>query len=168
MNEHEPSETGVIRLNSVEAFVEHSNELIKPAIRHIDILTTDMDKPWLGEASVVQQLKLAVVKNRRLHVRLLMADPKLAIRISHPLIPLIKRLSRFQAKVIDNEMLDKQPLKYNFVLVDRGGLVVKQSETDFVGFAHFDDKHSVANQRETFNEYWRYSHAHPDLRYMTL
>jgi len=158
------TETGVIRLTGIEPFIEHTIELLKPARRSVDILTTDMDKPWLGNNNVVEQIKQTLLKNRYAEVRLLVADPTLAIRSGHPLIGLIRRLSRFEAKVIDTEILDKQPIKSGYLLIDQGGIIMKQSLTDFTGFVHFDDKQTVKSQKESFEQYWRYSHSHSDLR----
>ena len=162
------SDTGVIRLETLEEFIQYSLEIIKPAIRSINILTTDIERPWLGDDTVVQQLKLAIVKNRRVHVRLLIADPTLAIKTAHPLIPLIRKLSRFEARVVQEEMLEKQPFKKTFLTVDRGGVVLRQSLDTFVGFCHFDDKHTVKNLSEEFDQYWRYSDTHADLRHLHI
>ncbi len=164
----EPTETGVIRLESVEEFVEYSAELIKPALRSVTILTPDMERLWLGAELVVDSIKLGIVKNRRLQVRLLVADPTLAIRTGHPLLGLIKKLSRFEARVISKEMQEKQPLTTSMILVDRGGVVVRQSGDNFIGFCHFDDKHTVKNLNADFDQYWRYSETHADLRYFSI
>ncbi|WP_196157089.1 hypothetical protein [Reinekea sp. G2M2-21] len=162
------SDTGVVRLETVEDFVQYSTELINPALRTINILTTDMERPWLGHEDLVNSLKKAIVRNRRVSVRLLVTDPTLAIRTGHPLIPLIRKLSRFEARVIQQEMQEKQPIKQTMILVDRGGIVVRQSLQDFVGFCHFDDKHSVKNFNEDFDQYWRYSDTHADLRHLHI
>lgn len=170
MNDTEPtpSETGVIRLNTVEEFTEHSAEVLCDVIRTVNILATDLDKPWLGHDMVVDALKRAVITNRRVQVRILMTDPTLAIRLNHPLLALIKKLSRIEARVIQEDILDKVPLKRTFILVDRDKLVVKQTLQDYVGFAHFDDKHSVQNLTEEFDQYWRYSETHADLRHVYI
>lgn len=162
------SETGVIRLEHAEEFVQHSCEIVSSAIRQINLLSTDLEQPWFGDEAFVNAIKKAVVQNRRVKVRILVADPTLAIRRQHPLIPLIKRLSRIEARVIEDEILDKEPLKHSFLLVDRGQLVVRQVREDMIGFAHYDDKPTVKKLNETFEQYWRYSATHADLRYMHI
>lgn len=169
MNDNTPDPTtGVIRLNGPHAFAEQSTELIDTALRSIDLLCHTLEPAWLGNADFVECLKSAIVSNHRLQVRLLIANPWPAIHSHHPLIPLIKRLSRFQAKVIDEDILEKQPISNDFILIDQTGIVIRQSVTDFIGFAHFDDRQSVMAQKELFERYWRFSHAIPDLRYMHL
>jgi hypothetical protein len=160
--------TGVIRLDNKEAFIEYSVELMKPAIRQIYILTPDFDREWLGAPEFVEQLKLCLVKNRRMNVKMLIADPTTGIRSQHPLISLIKRLSRFKARVITEEFLDKQPLKNTQLLIDLNGIVMRQSFNDFIGFAHFQDKQTVKNLLEDFEQYWRFSTTHADLRHVYL
>lgn len=162
------TETGVIRLDKLDEFIEHSAAVMKPALRSINILTPDMERPWLGSEKLLESLKLAIIKNRRLQVRLLVADPTLAIRSGHPLLGLIRKLSRFEARVISKEMQEKQPLAMSMVLVDRGGVVVRQSADAFIGFCHFDDKHCVKTLNAQFDQYWRFSETHADLRYFSI
>jgi hypothetical protein len=162
------SDTGVIRLENAEEFVEYSVEIVKPAIRNIFILADSLDSLWLGHEKLVQQLKLSIVKNRRIQVQLLTTDPTEAVRQNHPLLAIIRKLSRFQARVISQDLLDKQPLKKSFIVVDRRGIVYKQALNDFVGFAHFDDVQSVKRLTEEFEQYWRFSDEHADLRHILI
>jgi hypothetical protein len=162
----EPTETGVIRLENSEEFVEHSAEILQNPVRSIYLLCNDFDKPWLGQETLVQALKKAVIKNPRVQVRILLADTRLAVKTHHPLLPLIRKLSRIEARVIQEEMLEKQPIKENFLLVDRDKLVVRQLQQDYIGFAHYDDKHSVQNFTEAFDQYWRFSNTDSDLRHV--
>lgn len=166
MTDSEPSETGVIRLTNAEEFVETSKDLLNPVIRNINILTTDFEREWFGHTSVTEALKKAVITNRRVTLRILVADPTKAIKTKHPLIPLIRKLSRIEARVIQEEILEKQPMKQSFCLVDRSRLIVRQSFDQFMGFAHFEDKHSVKNFNEMFDQYWRFSSTHADLRHV--
>lgn len=161
-------DTGVIRLENAESFAQNSCEMLQSVVRTVNVLSTDLERPWLGDPSVVNAIKKAVVSNRRVRVRILISDPTLAIREQHPLLPLIKRLSRIEARVIDDALLDKEPLKYTFMLIDRSQLVVRQVQDDFIGFAHYDDKPTVKTLNETFDQYWRYSSPHPDLRFVHL
>ncbi len=161
-------ETGVIRLENADEFINYSVELLKPAIRQIHILTPDFNREWLGAPEVVEQIKLCVVKNRRVKVRMLVADPTSGIRSQHPLIGLVRRLSRFEARVVTEEFAEKQPLKNALIIVDLGGVIVKQSLADYVGFVHFDDKQTGKNLLEDFEQYWRFSTTHSDLRHVYL
>ncbi len=156
--------TGVIRLETLEAFNQQSLMLLKDALRSIDILSTDLSRPWLGNDDVIEGLKHAVIQNRRLTLRLLIADATLAIKTDHPLIALTRKLSRINAREIDSQVLEKMPIKHEFLLVDRGGIVLKQAPERYNGFAHLNDRQTVQSQRELFDQYWRFSHEHPDLR----
>jgi hypothetical protein len=162
------SSTGVIRLNQAEEFIEHSVSMLKPVLRTILIMTPKLDLAWLGDGEFIEQLKLAIIKNRRVHVKLVTADPTEALRLNHPIIPLIRKLSRFEARVIPSTVLDKQPLKKSALLVDRQGVLVNQVIDDYVGFAHFDDKHTVKTLTGEFEQYWRFGVEHADLRHVYL
>lgn len=160
--------TGVIRLNSVDEFVTQSTELIPTGIRCINIISHDLALPWLGQESVVDALKHFILSNRRARLRLLVGETRNALSVNHPLIPLIKKLSRIEARVIEEEILEKEPLKYEYLLVDRSGLVVKQKPDQYIGFAHHDDKTTVKNLKSSFDQYWRYSQPSPELRYFSI
>jgi hypothetical protein len=164
----ETSDTGVIRLNSHEEFVLHTEPLVKNSVRKIELLVNTLEPSWLGNPGVVEAIKQAVLKNRRLHLRLLIADVESVIECDHPLLPLIRRLSRIEARIIDGQTLAKQPLKNELLLVDRGGIIMRQSTTQFIGFAHYDDKQTVTVQQGVFDQYWRFSKTHSDLRYVYL
>jgi hypothetical protein len=167
-NKVNESETGVIRLNHAEEFVENSLLMLKPVIRTIHILAPKLELGWFGNAELTEQLKRSIIKNRRVQVKLITTDPTEALRINHPLIPLVRKLSRFEARVIPSEILDKQPLKKYFLLVDRQGVVVNQLLDEYVGFAHFDDKHTVKTLTGEFDQFWRLGVEHADLRHVYL
>lgn len=164
----EASETGVIRLSSAEHFVEHSTELVNNTIRTVNIITDSLELPWLGDDALVNAVKMAVIKNRRVHVRILVTETKQAVAQSHPLLALIKRLSRIEARLIEPEILDKEPLKQAFLLVDRAGIVLRNNLEEYAGFAHYDDKPTVKNLNNRFDQYWRYSKTSPELRFVYL
>ncbi|TCS41658.1 hypothetical protein [Reinekea marinisedimentorum] len=164
----EASDTGVIRLNTADDFTTHSASIIGQAVRKIDVLAGTLELSWLGNAAVVDALKQAVLGNHRLQLRILIANVLPVIETDHPLLPLIRRLSRIEARVIDEQTLIKQPLKAELILVDRGGIVMRQSAEQFVGFAHQDDKQTVAVKQGVFDQYWRFSKTHSDLRHVYL
>lgn len=164
----EPTDTGVIRLDNAEAFARQSQEVLGTAIRTVNIVSTDLERAWLGHSAVVDAIKKTVIQNRRVHVRILLSDPSTAISQKNALIPLIKRLSRIEARVIEEDILDKVPLKHSFLTVDRSKVVLRQTQEEFIGFAHYDDRQTVSNLQETFDQYWRYSKSHPDLRFVHI
>ncbi|MFQ3228822.1 hypothetical protein [Reinekea sp.] len=160
--------TGVIRLSNVDEFITHSTEIIPTAIRSINIISHDLALSWLGQEAVIDALKQFILTNRRARIRLLVGETRSALSANHPLIPLIKKLSRIEARIIEEEILEKEPLKYEYILVDRSGLVVKQKPDQFIGFAHPDDKTTVKNLQSSFDQYWRYSQPSPELRYFSI
>lgn len=162
------SDTGVIRLSNAEQFIEQSVSLLSQTIRTVHIITDTLDFPWLGNEDVIDAIKAAVIKNRRVHVRILVTETKQAVSLGHPLLNLIKRLSRIEARLIEPEILDKEPLKHGYLLVDRGGVALRQSLDSYVGFAHHNDKPTVKRLTDRFDQYWRYSKTSPELRFVYL
>lgn len=165
----ESSDTGVIRLEDVADFVEHTVEMIRNSVRRVTVLTTDLEPEWLGTEPVVDALRQFAIKNRRSQVRILTTDPTLAVRANHPWLELIRRLSRVEARVIKSEILDTEPMKGTFVISDLSGIVYRASDSGaWQGFAHYDDRATVRQQLDVFEQYWRYSEESPEFRKLVI
>lgn len=164
----ESSETGVIRLHNVDEFVEHTAEMMANSIRLVTVLSTDLEREWLGAQPVCDALRRFSIGNRRSQVRILTTDPTPAIKGGHPWLELIRRLSRVECHIINAEILDREPLKGTFILSDRSGIVYRGTEVGFEGFAHYDDRATVRQQLDVFDQYWRYSDISPEFRTLAL
>lgn len=161
----ESSDTGVIRLNQAEDFVHHTVELINTCTRRVTVLSTDLEPLWLASDHVTEALRQFAVQNRRSEVRILTTDPTAVVQVNHPWLEVIRRLSRVDARVIKSEILDREPMKGTFVIGDLSGLVYRASDGDaWQGFAHYDDRATVRQQLDVFEQYWRYSEASPEFR----
>ncbi|MEX0622629.1 MAG: hypothetical protein WD251_01905 [Saccharospirillum sp.] len=164
----ERNDTGVIRLNTLDDFIEHSRELINQAGRELTVLSTDLDRDWLGSDALTDALRQFAVCNRRSKVRILVTETSPVVQGRHAWLDLIKRLSRIEIRVIKPDILDTEPMKGTFLLSDRSGLVYRNSETGYIGFVHYDDRATVRQQLEVFEQYWRYSTESPELRHLAL
>lgn len=164
----ESKETGVIRLETVDEFIEHTAEIIAGAVREVTVLTTNLEPDWLGAEPVTDALRQFAIRTPRSRIRILTSDPGQAIKTGHPWMELIRRLSRIECRIIKAEILDTEPMKGTFVLRDRSGIVYRGSETGFIGFAHYDDRPTVRQQRDIFDQYWRYSEESAEFRTLAL
>ncbi|WP_028669539.1 hypothetical protein [Saccharospirillum impatiens] len=164
----ERNDTGVIRLNTLDDFIEHTGELINQTSRELTVLSTDLDRDWLGNEALTTALRQFAISNRRSTVRILISEPTPVVKGRHAWLDLIKRLSRIEIRVIKPEILDAEPMKGTFVLSDRSGLVYRNSETGYTGFAHYDDRATVRQQLDVFEQYWRYSDESPEFRHLAL
>lgn len=164
----ENSDTGVIRLQSVDDFIGHTTELIGQTVRELRVLSTDLEADWLGSEAVTDALRRFALGNRRASVHILVTDATAAVKANHRWLELIRRLSRLQCQVIKADILDSEPLKGTFVLSDRRGLVYRGALDAYTGFAHYDDRATVRQQREIFDQYWRYSQPSAEFRTLAL
>lgn len=164
----ERNDTGVIRLNSLDDFIEHSVELINQTGRELTVLSTDLDRDWLGSDAVTDALRQFAIRNRRSKVRILVTETSPVVKGRHAWLDLIKRLSRIEIRVIKPDILDTEPMKGTFLLSDRSGLVYRNSETGYLGFVHYDDRATVRQQLDVFEQYWRYSDESPEFRHLAL
>jgi hypothetical protein len=59
-------------------------------------------------------------------------------------------------------------MKGTFLLSDSTGLVYRNSQSRYLGFAHYDDRATVRQQIDVFDQYWRYSEESPEFRFLAL
>jgi hypothetical protein len=164
----ERNDTGVIRLDTLEGFIEHSQELINQTGRELTVLSTDLARDWRGSEPDTDAMRKFAVRNRRSKVRILVTETNPIVQSRHAWLDLIKRLSRIEIRVIKPEILDSEPMKGTFLLSDRSGLIYRNSETGYLGFAHYDDRATVRQQLDVFEQYWRYSAESPEFRHLAL
>lgn len=165
---NETGDTGVIRLETGGAFIEHATEMLANTRREITVLSSDLEPEWLGASRVCDALRRFAVRNRRSQVRILVTDASSVVKNRHPWLELIRRMSRIDCRVIKAEILDREPMKGSFLLSDRSGIVYRGSEAGYSGFAHYDDRATVSKQLEIFEQYWNYSDASAEFRTLAL
>ena len=153
-------------LDGVEDFRQYALLLSQKTVRNIAILTQNLDAAIFAEQELVQALSAMARSNRQAQIQILIKDTKPAIASSHPLIRLAQRLS---SKIILRKLvIEPDDQDMGFMLCDTWGLLYKNDDTVYKGFANLAALREVKQLREQFNYCWQYAQPDPDLQVITL
>ncbi|MBE7927991.1 histone acetyltransferase HPA2 [Pseudomonas saudiphocaensis] len=144
----------------------HTLRLLCQARHSLCLYSPDLE-PWLyDEDGVIQASKRFLLGHRRNRLRILLADPTLAIRQSHRLLALARRLtSNLQIRTLNPEY----PAQSAAVLVvDHCGLLVRPGPEHTTGYALYQSPGRARAIQRQFDSAWERSLSHPDLRSFLL
>ena len=153
-------------LDGVEDFRHYALLLSQKSRRNIAVLTQNLDAAVFAEPALLQSLSTMVRSNRLAQMQILIKDTKPAIATGHPLIRLAQRLS---SKIMLRKLVvepDDQDM--GFMLCDTWGLLYKNDDAVYQGFANFAALREAKQLREQFNYCWQYAEPDPDLQPITL
>ncbi len=166
MAEQSPRFKDLWMLEGVQDFNEYSLKLANRARRHIAILTRDLDALVYENTHFINSISKLARTSRNAHIQILIKDTKPAKDRGHELIRLAQRLpSKISVRKMTVE-LDKKDV--GFILFDTDGLLYKNDESTYSGFANFAALREVKQLREQFDYVWQYGEADPEFQILHL
>jgi len=153
-------------LDSITDFQEHSLKLLNQARRNIAILSRDLDEAVYGNDEFIEALSHFVRSSRSAQVQVLVKNTKPAIESGHSLTKLHQRLS---SKVLLRKLtLEPANTDMGFMLCDTAGLLYKNDDGVYQGFANYNAAVEVKRFREVFDYLWQYAEAEVELQVLHL
>jgi hypothetical protein len=149
-------------LDSSDDFLEYALKLLTRTRRHLAILSQNLDPGIFEAQEFVDAVSELARSNRNAQIQILVKDSKPLAENSHKLILLAQRLpSKISIRKITVEPDDK---KMGFILCDDAGLLYKNDEETYQGFANFSANAEVKHFREIFEYVWQYAETDPELQ----
>jgi len=145
-------------------FDELAIQLCDEALRHICILSPDLDHAAFDNEQLAASLTALVRRSRQTTVRILIADSRALVSRGHRLLNLSRRLP----SAIALQKLAEHP-DWNgetVVIRDRDGVLYKPGGSEHDGFYEPGSRASTRKHLELFEELWR--HSAPDVELRTL
>lgn len=156
----------LILLENCTDFQEHALSLAQVARRQIAILSTDLDIAVYDRDEFVSAISQLVRNSRFAQVQILVKNTKPLIERGHKLARLSQRLS---SKVLLRKLtLQPENADMGFMLRDNDGLLFKNDDLVFRGFANYAAAVEVKRLRETFDYLWQYAEPEPDLQLLHI
>ena len=153
-------------LDGIEDFRHYTLSFSQKSRRNIAILTRSLDADIFAKDDFIQSLSTMARANRHAQIQILIKDTKPALAIGHPLIHLAQRLS---SKIILRKLTQEPDDQHmGFMLCDTWGLVYKNDDNVYRGFANCAAQREVKQLREQFNYCWQYAQPDPDLQILTI
>lgn len=166
MAEQSPTFKDLWMLDGVQDFNDYSIKLTNRARRHIAVVTHDLDALVYENAHFISSISKFARSNRYAQIQLLIKNTKPAIDRGHQLIRLAQRLS---SKISVRKMtIEPEKKEVGFMLFDTDGLLYKNDESTYRGFANFAALHEVKELREQFDYLWQYGEAEPGFQILYI
>ena len=156
-----------IRLQTIEANIAASLELIKAARRQINIYTHDLEYKLYGQSDIVEALKQFALRNRNSEVQLIIQNPANLRSQAHPLLELAQRLpSHFLIRA----PIEAEDLQYlsAFVFNDSDGYLFRLLGNRYEGHCSPNLPAQNRQLREEFERVWQRARACSEFRALGL
>lgn len=144
----------------------HTLAMFAQAQHSLRLYSPDLE-PWLyNQSDIVQAATSFLLAHPRNHLRILLADPTLAIRQGHRLLTLARRLtSSIQIRTLNP---DYPAQTSAFLVVDERCLLIRPEPERIAGYALYQNPGRARALRHQFDTAWERSLSHPDLRSFLL
>lgn len=155
-----------IRIEGIDAFCKSQLLLISQAKREVFILTPDLEPERYNEPEFASALSSFVRRSRFTDVRILVADPTMAIRWGHHVVTLGRRLtSNLKIRQLSDEDARRQEA---WMVVDDIGMLRREGRDGFIGVLSPRAIPHAQRARRDFIEMWERSSEVPDFRQLHL
>jgi hypothetical protein len=166
MAEQSPTSADLWLLEGITDFREHALKLCQTARRDIIILSQDLDTQLYEDKAFINFVSQLARSSRNAQIKLLIKNTKPAIASGHQLIRLAQRLS---SKIFVRKLVIEPDNKdMGFMCCDTNGLLYKNDDGIYKGFANYHALREVKQLREQFNYIWQYAEQDPELQILTI
>lgn len=149
-----------------QPFADCAVALCDDALRHICILSPQLDHAAFDNSELVDALSALARRSRQAQVRILVSDVRPLVTRGHRLLQLARRLP----STVRIRKLEEHPNWNNetVVIKDRDGVLYKPGGSDHDAFYEPDSRVAAVRYLELFEELWRYSVEDAELRSLYL
>jgi hypothetical protein len=149
------------RLSSANDFREHTTKMLSTASRRCFILTENLDAAIYANPDFVAALSTLARSGAQVEIKILVKNFKPALDTGHPLLKLAQRLnSKIKLKKITQEPENND---MGFMICDMRGLIYKNDETVYRGFANYNAAPEIKNLQDEFIYLWERADVEKEL-----
>lgn len=153
-------------LEGLTDFQEHARLLLGHTRRQLTILSRTLDAPVYDTPAFVSAVSELARSSRSAQIQILVRDTEPLIERGHKLARLAQRLS---SKITLRKMtLEPENGEMAFMLCDGNGLLYKNDDFDYRGFADSRAAPEVKRLREIFDYLWQYAEPEPRLQQLHI
>jgi hypothetical protein len=166
MSTQSPTSPELFLLDCSEDFHNFALKLLTETHRHIAILSQDLDPTIFNSNEFIAAISQVARNSRYAQIQILVKDTQPMLENGHKLAKLAQRLpSKISIRKLTVEPDDK---KMGFIMFDSDGLLYKNDEATYQGFANFKAAAEVKHLRETFDYIWQYGETDPELQQLYI
>jgi len=166
MAEQSQTSSDLWLLKSVSDFREHSIKMLSTSSRRCLILTQDLDANVYAEPLFLDSLSELARSGSQIEIKILVKNFKPAIESGHALIRLAQKLtSKIQLKKISQEPENNE---MEFMICDMRGLIFKNDEAVYQGFANYNAAPEIKRLQEEFIYLWERADDEKELQLLHI
>lgn len=161
-----PTSSDLFLLDCSEDFHNFALKLLTRSRRNISILSNNLDPVIFNTDEFVDAISQIARNHRYAQIQILVKDTQQLLENSHKLVKLAQRLpSKLGIRKLTIEPDDK---KLGFMLCDNDGLLYKNDDAIYQGFANSNATAEVKHFRGIFDYIWQYGEAEPELQQLLI
>ena len=166
MSTQSPTSSDLFLLDCCEDFHSFALKLLAQAHRNIAILSQDLDLSIFDTSEFVEAISHIARNSRHAQIHILVKNTQPLLESGHKLAKLAQRLSsKISIRKLTVEPDDK---KMGFILCDNDGLLYKNDDAVYQGFANLNAASEVKHLREIFEYIWQYGETEPNLQQLHI
>ncbi len=162
----EPEKEAVTVVTGIEAFIDCARQMAEAAHLDVALLSHSLDARVFGDDAFVDKLQAFVLRQERSRLRVLVNAPELAMRKSHRLVELGRRVS---SRVHFRQLADDQKgVVEEYLIVDEK-LLLQRDAADQLDARYYAYAPLAARQRlQAFNILWEAALPAQEFRELRL
>lgn len=155
------------RIEGRAAFAAAALELASRAQLAVRLLSFDFDRALYGDEAFVDQIKRLALSNERARIRVLINQPKAAMRSAHRFIELGRRLpSRIEFRELPEDLMIGE--RGDALIVDHQGLLERSEPGALVARLQRKAPLAARAAAQRFDELWEQSSGCSEFRSLGL
>ena len=166
MSDDAPTEEFASAIGYPRPFADYAVALARSAARQLCIQSPALDVRVFDNAELIDAIGELARGGRQTGVRILVADPRPLVQRGHRLLALARRLpSKVQIRVLAEH---PEWQGETVVIRDSDGVLYHAGDAGEAAFYEPDSRASTQRHLERFEDLWRHSETHVELRSMPL
>ena len=155
------------RIEGRVAFAAAALELASQAQTALRLLSFDFDRAIYGDEAFVDQIKRLALSSERARIKVLINQPKAAMRGAHRFVELGRRLpSRIEFRELSEEQLVSE--RGDWLIADQRGLLERQDPAALAARLHREAPLEARAKAQRFDELWEQSIGCSEFRSLGL
>ena len=163
MDTHSP---GYRELTSFADNRQAAVQLVNQARRSLAVFARDLEPTIYDTAEFIAAVQQLALRSRYSRIRIVVIDPVPAIKNSHRLIELTRRLSSYME--IRRASEDHAKLSESFLISDDTGLLYRPLASRYEGFADPHDPLEARSRLRQFDDIWAQAQPEQEFRRLGL
>ncbi len=154
------------RVDRREAICNWVDTMLPQARQTIHLVTPDLEGWLYDRGQLVDALRQQIIRQRRLHCKILLRDPRSALIRGHRLVALARRLPDFFAiRRIAQEFSQRSEC---YLVIDRRAVLYRPESDQLEGWADPDAPADAVRLLDRFEEVWQPSLPEPEFRELRI